>query len=90
MFLTYNYFNQVMVVEKDYIMWLIILFVKSKLFFAHYDREDIIWSMLRIHTSGSVVPSISVRSLHKVIPQVWINVLFIDVDEVVTVMPHWC
>ena len=68
--------------------WLIMWKVNS--FFAHYDREDIIRSMLRVHTTSSVEPCISVQLLFKVVLQVGINVLFIDLDEVVTVMPHWC
>ena len=60
------------------------------LFSQDYDREKVIWSVLRIHTSSSVEPGISVRSLLKVVPHVRRNVLLIDPDEVVTVMPHWC
>ena len=35
--------------------------------FAHFDRENIVGSMLRIDTAVSVEPSISVWSLHKVV-----------------------
>ena len=64
--------------------------MKSKLFFAHYCREDIVGSMLRVQTTSSVEASISIRSLLKVVSQVGINVQLIDLDEVVTVIPHWC
>ena len=63
---------------------------KPDLFSHNYDRENIVRSMLGIDTAGSVEPCISVRSLDKVVPQVGINVLFIDMDKVITVMPHWC
>ena len=58
--------------------------------FAHYDRENIVGSMFGIDTTSSVEPSISVQSLLKVVPQFRRNVLLMNPDEVVTVMPHWC
>ena len=63
---------------------------KDKLFSQHYDREDVVWSMLGIDTASSAEPSISVRSLHKVVLSVRQNVVFVDPDEVVPVGPHWC
>ena len=60
------------------------------LFSQNYDREKVIRSMLRIDTSSSVEPGISVLSLLKVVLHLWRNVVLVHPDELVAIVPHWC
>ena len=63
---------------------------KDMLFSQPYDREDVVGSVLGVDTAIGAEPSISVRSLHKVVASVRQNVGFVHPDEVVPVGPHWC
>ena len=63
---------------------------KPDLFSHNYDRENIVRSMLRIDTAGSVEACISVLSLLKVVLQLQRDVLLVHPDEIVAVVPHWC
>ena len=71
--------------ETKHSHWLL-----ANLFSHNYDRENIVRSMFWIHTVDSVESSISIFSLVKVAPHLWIDVLVVHTDELVAVVPHWC
>ena len=53
-------------------------------------RVDVVWAISGVYTAFYAVISSAERSLHKVLFQIRLNVVLIDIYEVISVRPQQC